>query len=106
MPHAASPLDARNPSPQDLATAYLPLARSLARPWRATWPNEADEFVGEALLALVRAAAAFDAGYGVSFARFARSVIANDLRSLHRRLKARHAREILTSDLDAGFAAN
>ncbi|MGD9617150.1 MAG: sigma factor [Alphaproteobacteria bacterium] len=79
--------------------AYMPLARALARPWRRRWPNEADDFASEALLALSLAAAAFDPARGVGFATFARPRIVARLIDLHRGLTTRAAHERPYTDL-------
>ena len=57
---------------QGLATRYLPLARSLARRMKASFPAAGDELQSAAFLALVEAAQSFDSSRGVGFATFAR----------------------------------
>ena len=57
---------------QRLVIRYLPMARALAKPLKATWPGEGDEFESAACLALVEAAQSFDASRNVKFATFAR----------------------------------
>jgi RNA polymerase sigma factor (sigma-70 family) len=71
---------------QDITLAFLPLARSLARPYRRAYPRHADDYSGAAALALVEAAATYDPGRGVSFARHASCRIAWALRDERRRL--------------------
>jgi RNA polymerase sigma factor (sigma-70 family) len=77
---------------QDLATRYLPLARSLASRMRHAWPGARDEFESAASLALVEAAQAFDTARGVNFATFARHRIVGALRDLRRELYSRGGR--------------
>ena len=86
------------PSQQDLALRYLPLARSMARPYKANWPGLRDDFESAACLAVVEAAEAFDPGRDVRFATFARHRIWGALRDVQRgqvalgwRCDARHA---------------
>lgn len=57
---------------RDLATRYMPLARSMARRLAVSIPSGADEFRSAACLALVEAAQAFDESRGVDFSTFAR----------------------------------
>ena len=57
---------------QGLATRYLPLARSLARRMKDSFPAAGDEIQSVAFLALVEAAQSFDSSRGVGFATFAR----------------------------------
>ena len=56
---------------QTLALRYLPLARKLARPFKAAWPALRDDFDSAACLALVEAASSFDPERNVKFATFA-----------------------------------
>jgi RNA polymerase sigma factor (sigma-70 family) len=71
------PLDAAG---QALAAAYVPLARRLAMPFKRHWPSQYDEFDSAAMLALVQAAAVWDATRGCRFATFARHRILGGLR--------------------------
>lgn len=71
---------------QDLAARYMPMARSLARPRKRSWPGSADDFDSAAMLALVEAAEAYDATRGVKFSTFARHRILGALRDAQRRL--------------------
>ncbi len=71
---------------QDLAVRYLPLARSLARPFKMSWPGSRDEFESAANLALIEAAGSFDPGRNVKFATFARHRIWGALRDVQRGL--------------------
>ena len=48
------------PHTHDLALSCLPLAYKIAHSFRKTYPRWGDEFEGEALLALVKAARSFD----------------------------------------------
>ncbi len=73
---------------QGLAARYLPLARSLARPLKKSWPRQVEEFDSAALTALVEAAQSFDPGRGVKFATFARFRIVGALRDVQRKLHA------------------
>lgn len=75
-------------SQQHLATRYLPLARTLAKPLKRGWPAESDEFESAACLALVEAAQSFDATRNVKFATFARYRIWGALRDVQRSLAA------------------
>jgi RNA polymerase sigma factor (sigma-70 family) len=67
--HTRSPLDVDQ---QELATRYLPLARSLARRMKDRFPAAGDELESAAFLALVEAAQSFDRSRCVNFATFAR----------------------------------
>lgn len=71
---------------QGLATRYMPMARSMARPLKRSWPNESEEFESAALLALVEAAQSFDPARNVKFATFARYRIWGALRDVQRGL--------------------
>jgi RNA polymerase sigma factor (sigma-70 family) len=75
------------PEGQGLADRYVPLARSLARPFWRGWPRQRDEFESAATLALVEAAEAFDMGRNVGFATFARRRIVGSLLDTRARLK-------------------
>ncbi len=80
-----SPLTAAQ---QELALRYLPLARSLARPFKANWPGMRDDFESAACLALVEAAEGFDPSRNVKFATYARHRIWGALRDVQRALVA------------------
>jgi RNA polymerase sigma factor (sigma-70 family) len=69
-----------------LALQYLPMARALAKPLKAAWPVEVDEFESAACLALVEAAQSFDPARNVKFATFARYRIWGALRDVQRSL--------------------
>lgn len=73
---------------QVLALKYLPLARSLAKPFKMSWPSSRDDFESAACLALVEAAEAFDPERNVKFATFARHRIWGSLRDVQRGLVA------------------
>lgn len=81
------------PKRQALAEQYLPLAKSLAWRWKQTWPSAADDFESRALLALVKAAHAFEPSRNIKFATFARRRIEGELRDLFRRLAVLRRRE-------------
>lgn len=81
-----SPLSAAQ---KELAESYLPLARSLARPLKDSWPGEWDELDSAACLALVEAAGAYDPARNVTFPTFARHRIIGALRDVQRRLVVR-----------------
>jgi len=69
---------------QDLARRFLPLARSLAKPYKLNWPTARDEFDSAACLALVEAAESYDPERRVKFATFARHRIYGALRDVQR----------------------
>lgn len=71
---------------QELARKYVPMARSLAKPLKRSWPVEGEEFESAALLALVEAAQSFDPARNVKFATFARYRIWGALRDVQRGL--------------------
>lgn len=74
------------PRQQTLAEKYVPLAKSLAKPLKKSWPLEAQEFESAALLALVEAAQSYDPERSVKFATFASYRIWGALRDVQRRL--------------------
>jgi RNA polymerase sigma factor (sigma-70 family) len=78
---------------QELAAQYVPLARALARPMKATWPMAWEEFESAACLALVEAARTFDPRRKFLFTTYARARILGAMRDVHRRMAKRHARE-------------
>ncbi len=80
-----SPLTA---SQQDLAMRYLPLARSLARPFKMSWPSHRDDFESAACAALVESAGTFEPDRNVKFSTFARHRIWGALRDVQRSLVA------------------
>ena len=61
-----------NPAQQELATRFLPLARTIARPLKLMYPYWRDEFESAACLALVEAARSYDPRKNIRFATFAR----------------------------------
>jgi RNA polymerase sigma factor (sigma-70 family) len=69
---------------QRLVIHYLPMARAMARPLKATWPGDGNEFESAACMALVEAAQSFDASRNVKFATFARYRIMGALRDAQR----------------------
>ena len=69
---------------QELAVKYMPLARSLAKPFKLSWPGSRDDFESAACLALVEAAESFDPDRNVKFATFARHRIWGALRDVQR----------------------
>ena len=71
---------------QALAARYLPMAKSLAKPLKRSWPSEREEFESAALLALVEAAQSYDPSRNVKFATFARYRIWGALRDVQRGL--------------------
>ena len=71
---------------QNLAKAYLPMAKGLAKPLKESWPMERDEFDSAALLALVQAAQSYDPSKKVKFSTFARYRIWGALRDVQRTL--------------------
>jgi RNA polymerase sigma factor (sigma-70 family) len=73
-------VDYLNASQQQLATKYIPMARSLARSFKTEHPQLADDFESAALIALTRAALHFDPGYGVKFSTYARRRIVGALK--------------------------
>lgn len=73
---------------RDLAERYMPLARSLSKPYKKAWPTARDEFESAACFALVEAAESFEPGRGVRFATFARHRIRGALRDVQRRMVA------------------
>ncbi len=73
---------------QSLAVRYLPLARSLAKPFKMCWPAHRDDFESAACGALVEAAGTFDPERGVLFSTFARHRIWGGLRDVQRSVLA------------------
>lgn len=71
---------------QGLANRYVPMAKSLAKPLKISWPMEREEFESAALLALVEAAQSYDPSRNVKFATFARYRIWGALRDVQRGL--------------------
>ncbi|RUL87250.1 sigma-70 family RNA polymerase sigma factor [Tautonia sociabilis] len=60
---------------QRLAVQYLPMARSLARPFKEQFPDIWEEFESAACMALVEAARSFEPARAVKFSTFARQRI-------------------------------
>jgi RNA polymerase sigma factor (sigma-70 family) len=77
-----------------LAVQYLPMARALARPFKAQLPAGWEEFESAACAALVDAARSFEPDRGVKFPTFARQRIWGELRDVRHRLikQAQHER--------------
>ena len=73
---------------QDLAVKYLPMARSLARPYKMSWPAHRDDFESAACGALVESAGTYDPSRNVKFSTFARHRIWGSLRDVQRSLVA------------------
>ena len=71
---------------QNLAVRYLPMARSMAKMLKISWPNEVDEFDSAACMALVEAAQTYDPSRNVKFSTFARFRICGALRDVQRAL--------------------
>ncbi len=92
---------ALTPERQDLAVRYLPLARTLARPFKEAWKRSRDEFDSAAGMALVEAAESFDPGRNVNFATFARHRINGALCDLRREL-IDHQQRFLTNTPSSG----
>ncbi len=69
---------------RDLAAAYLPLARSLAKPYKARFPRLRAEFDSAAGLGVTQAARKFDAACGLRFATYARHRITFAMRDVLR----------------------
>jgi len=101
-PDRCNPNRTRQPLDEDqqgLATRYMPLARSLARRMKPSFPNADDEFQSAAFLALVEAAQSFDSSRGVGFASFARHRIWGALCDLRREIIKRIQRTGVESEL-------
>ena len=77
---------------RELATRYLPLARSMAGRMGKRLPGASDELQSVASLALVEAAQSFDPSRNVNFATFARLRIQGALLDLRREIVERGAR--------------
>ena len=100
-----SPLTAAQ---QSLALRYLPLARSLAKPFKMSWPAHRDDFESAACAALVESAGNYDPERGVLFSTFARHRIWGGLRDVQRSVLAlgwrcdpKHAPLVTTLPRDA-----
>ncbi len=110
-PERCNPNRTRPPLDEDqqgLATRYLPLARSLARRMKHSFPDAVDEFQSAAFLALVEAAQSFDSSQGVGFASFARHRIWGALCDLRREIIRRFRpcgskSELVVMQLAMGF---
>lgn len=72
-------------SQRALATKHLPLARSISKPIKGTFPWIADEIEGTVLQALVESAAKYDSDRPVTFRAYARHRMIGALRDLLRR---------------------
>lgn len=91
MPNPLSTRDSRSPltaDQQTLAVKYLPLARSLAKPYKMTWPTHRDDFESAACCALCEAAGTFDPDRGVKFSTFLHHRVWGALRDVQRSLVA------------------
>src|SRR4051794_23814280 len=73
------------PRRQELAAAYLPLARRLARPYKQLRPEAREDYESAACYALVEAAESFNRRLGVKFATFASYRITGALREVQRK---------------------
>lgn len=103
-PRDPSPLDEAQ---RDLAAAYAPMARAMARRFGHGWPGRADDYEGVALLALTEAAGRFDPARGVKFGTYARHRIRGaliDAQVAERKATARDGRRV-GLDEAAGLAA-
>lgn len=78
---------------QALAAAYIPFARTLAKPFKLNWYFNQDEFDSASLLGLIEAAEAFDERRGVKFTTFARPRILGALFDAKKFLLRRKARD-------------
>ncbi len=76
------------PERQKLATRYMALARRVARPFKAGWPHNWEDFESAALYALVEAAESFDPTRNVRFSTYAYHRIVGALRDVQRELIA------------------
>ena len=88
---APGPRAARRPltaAQQGLALKYLPLARSLAKPYKLAWPTHRDEFESAACCAAVEAAGTFDPDRGVKFSTFLHHRVWGSMRDVQRSLVA------------------
>jgi len=72
------------PEQQALALHYLPLARRLAKPFKAAWAPYRDDFESAACLGLIEAAQTYDSSKQVKFPTFARRRILGELRDVKR----------------------
>lgn len=64
--------DRLTPAQQDLASKYMPLARTMSKPLKQLYPYWRDEYESAACLALVEAARSFDPTRNIRFSTFAR----------------------------------
>ncbi len=69
---------------QALAMHYFPMARRLARPFKAAWAPYSDDFESAACVGLVDAAQSYDASKRVKFPTWARIRILGELRDVKR----------------------
>jgi RNA polymerase sigma factor (sigma-70 family) len=79
-----NPRPPMTPAQQALALHYLPLARSLAKPFKKAWAPYWDDFESAACLGLVEAAQSYDASKQVEFPTYARRRILGELRDVKR----------------------
>ena len=79
---------ALTPHQSDLAERYIPLARSMARPYKIAWPNHRDDFESASMLALVESARRFDPDRACKFSTYAQHRIWGALRDFQRSLVA------------------
>ncbi|WP_152053678.1 sigma-70 family RNA polymerase sigma factor [Tautonia marina] len=90
---------------QRLAVKYLPMARSLARPFKDQFPDIWEEFESAACLALVEAARAFEPSRAVKFSTFARQRISGGLRDVRRERILRSRNECQLADgAESGYS--
>ena len=79
----------RNPltaAQQRLAAKFMPLALSMAKPLKLSFPNDWAEFDSAACMAVVEAAQSYDSTFNVRFSTFARYRIWGALRDVQRNL--------------------
>ena len=57
---------------QELAAKYMPMARAMAKPFKAQFPDSWEDFESASCMALVESAGAFDPDREVKFSTFAR----------------------------------
>jgi RNA polymerase sigma factor (sigma-70 family) len=86
MPVRRPPRQPLTPEQQRLAEKYVPMARKLCKYMKMSWPQQAEEFEGEAMLALVEAAQSYDPSRNVNFGTFARYRVWGALRDTLRRM--------------------
>ncbi len=84
-------------SQRELAAQFLPLALSMAKPLKVSFPNDADEFESAACMAVVEAAQSYDETFNVRFSTFARYRIWGALRDVQRNLALNGHRNTLVA---------